>query len=100
MKRYDYLGDGFAVVMAVLQTEELFKIISLICAIIASCLSILYTLYQWYKKANEDGKITTEEVKEGVALLKEEASKNKVKWKHLKALMLKIKAIFSKRKDE
>ena len=64
MKRYDYLCEGVAVVTTLSQTQQMFQIVSLILTCIATLFSICFTVYNWYKKAKEDGKIDTNEVKE------------------------------------
>ena len=51
------------------QTKEVFEIISLVLSILISVLIIVGKLVQWWKKANEDGKITKEEIQEGVEII-------------------------------
>lgn len=68
MKRYDFITETFSVIFTVIQSNEVFQLISLILTCIATTISILYTIIIWYKKANSDGKITKEELNE----LKEE----------------------------
>lgn len=64
MKRIDYIGDGIGVLFTAIQTEQVFKIISLVITIISITVSLAYTLYRWYKDAKKDGKIDAEEIKE------------------------------------
>lgn len=59
-----YLGNTFALVLTAIQTNEIYQTISLILTILATLLSIAYTIYKWYKKASADGKITAEEIDE------------------------------------
>lgn len=80
MKRYDYLTEIFSVVFTAIQTNSIFQLISLILTCIATSISIIYTLFNWYKKAKQDGKITHEELKEGVKIVVEgsETIKNQI----------------------
>ena len=64
MKRYDYLCESVAVVTTLTQTQQAFQIVSLILTCIATLFSICFTVYNWYKKSKEDGKIDTDEMKE------------------------------------
>lgn len=59
-----YLGNSFALILTAIQTNEIYQTISLILTILATLLSIAYTIYKWYKKASADGKITAEEIDE------------------------------------
>lgn len=64
MKRYDYMCESVAVVTTALQTRQVFQYINLILTILATIISICYSLYIWHKKALEDKKIDIEEVAE------------------------------------
>ena len=68
--RIDYIFDGIALTFASIQPEALFQYISLILSILATLVSIAFSLWQWWKKANQDGKITKEEFKEGADIIK------------------------------
>ena len=59
-----WICNGSAIMLTALQTEEVFRIISLILTITATLLSIALTIWTWWKKAKMDGKITPEEVEE------------------------------------
>ena len=60
----NYIGDAVAVVCTAVQPDEVLRIVSMIITIIATMMSITYTLYNWWKSAKSDGKITKDEVKE------------------------------------
>lgn len=63
----NYIADVFAVAGAVTQSEELRSTISWILTIIATLISIAFTLFQlynWYKEAKKDGKISSDEIEE------------------------------------
>lgn len=67
--------NGIGAIGTALQTEAVFRIISLILTIIATLLSIAITCWTWYKKAKKDGKITPEELEELKNKLEEEKNK-------------------------
>ena len=55
-----------------LQPQEVLQIISLVITILGAIISmIVLPLLTWYKNAKKDGKITKEEIKEGVETLQE-----------------------------
>ena len=55
-----------------LQTEETLRIVSLIITILGAIISmIVLPLLTWYRNAKKDGKITQEEIKEGLDTLQE-----------------------------
>ena len=60
---YGICGSIMAV-CGITQTSELFQLIQVIIGVISALFAIAYTIYKWYNKAKEDGKITKEEVKD------------------------------------
>lgn len=62
--RIDYILDGVAFAGTLAQTEQILRYISLALTIICTAISVAYSVYKWWKKAKEDGKITKEEVDE------------------------------------
>lgn len=68
--RVDYIFDGIALVFAGIQPEVLFQYIQLGLGILATLISIAFSLWQWWKRAKQDGKITEEEFKEGADIIK------------------------------
>ena len=70
MKRYDYLCDSVAVVTTAIQPSSLLQTISIILTILATLISICFSVYNWYKKAKEDKKISQEELEELETTLK------------------------------
>ena len=67
MKHDELVGWGgttFGAVMTALQAEPVLHLIQAILTIIGLLITIAYTLWKWYRKASEDGKITVEEVDE------------------------------------
>ena len=73
MKRelFEVSGNGLMYVLTVTQTKEVFEIISLVLSILISLLIITSKLVVWFKKAKEDGKITKDELKEGIEILQD-----------------------------
>lgn len=63
------------------EIEQVLKIISLTLSIIVSITLIVLSVVKWWKKASEDGKITKEEIQEGIDILKQgkEEIENKIK---------------------
>lgn len=72
---FSWVMNGIGMTLTVLQSENVFRIISLILTILATLLSIIYTLYNWWKKAKKDGKIEPNEILE----LKEDIEKERNK---------------------
>lgn len=61
------VGTAMSAVGTASQTNELLQTISLIITIIGGVITfVLLPLWNWWKKAKADGKITKDEIKEGV----------------------------------
>lgn len=73
----EYVGCGTATVLTVVQTNQVFQLVSLILTCLATAITIGFTIYKWYKKAKEDGKIDEEEVKELTDIIKDGSEKIK-----------------------
>ena len=56
-------------VLAVLQSNEVFQIIEFVLSIIVSIVLLIYRIWKWWKDANKDGKITKEEIEDGVNIV-------------------------------
>jgi len=70
--KLDLVGSASAIIFASASWTEMNVILSAI----ASCLAILISLFtlisiviKWFKKATEDGKITADELKEGIDIV-------------------------------
>ena len=61
---YNYLGNAIGIVFSAIQSNEVLSIISWVMTILATCVSIAFTLYKWWKKASADGKIDEQEIDE------------------------------------
>lgn len=66
-----YGASGVNWILVAIQNEEVLRYIELILAIISTFVALAYTIWKWYKKAKEDGKITKDEVKDLVEDIKE-----------------------------
>ena len=62
--RIDYVLDALAIALGLSQGKELLSYIQLGLGILATILSIAFSIWKWWKKASADGKITKEEIKE------------------------------------
>ena len=62
-------GTALSAVGTGLQTSEVLQIISLVLTIIGSLITIAMAIINWWKKAKADGKITSEEIQEGVEII-------------------------------
>lgn len=72
-------GNALTYVLTVVQTKEIFQLISLILSVLVSVIIILYRLWKWYNEAKADGKITKEELKKGIDIAKDGISEVKEK---------------------
>lgn len=78
MKNKEVASYGANILSAIftgIQTDEIFQIVNLVLTILATIFSISFTIYNWYRKAKEDGKITKEEVDELIDDLKNKKEK-------------------------
>lgn len=67
--RFDYILDGIALTLGAVQLNQIMQIIQLVLGIVATIISIMFSIWLWWKKASKDGKITEEEIKEGKDIL-------------------------------
>lgn len=71
MKRIDYLLGATASVGAILQPDEILRVISMILTCLSVVASLCFTLYKWYKEAKKDGKIDNKEIDEAINIVKD-----------------------------
>lgn len=62
--RIDYMLDALAIALGLSQGQELLSYIQLGLGILATIVSIAFSIWKWWKKASADGKITKDEIKE------------------------------------
>lgn len=82
MKHNDFLswiGTAFGGILTALQSDVVFQYISLALTILSTLVAIAFTIWKWWKKASEDGKITKEEIEELEDDLKEHIDKKEGK---------------------
>ena len=65
--KLNYIFDTLAIVGTLVQTEHVFQIISLVLTCISVILSLTLTIYKWYKRAKQDGKIDGEEINSAIS---------------------------------
>ena len=74
------LGTGTCAVGTALQTNDVLQTISLVITILGGIMTlIVLPILNWYRKSKEDGKITKEEIDEGLDTLQEGFEKLKDK---------------------
>ena len=72
------IGTSLGVVGTATQVNEVLRTISLIVTIIGALITyIVVPLIAWYRKAKQDGKITADEIKEGVDIIADGSQKTK-----------------------
>ncbi len=64
------LGTAVSATGTALQPNDVLQTISLVVTIIGGIITAGSMLYMWWKKAKEDGKITKDEIAEGVEIVK------------------------------
>ena len=58
------VGSAASWICTIAQTNEIFQFAMLILSILSTLFTIAFTIYKWYNKAKEDGKITKEEIED------------------------------------
>lgn len=72
------VGTCVSAIGTVTQTNDILQTVSIVITIIGAVISmIIVPVLSWYLKAKSDGKITTDEAKEGLDTLKEGVNKVK-----------------------
>ena len=74
-----YIGSTLGGIFTIVQSNEIFQLISLILTIISVLVSVAFSIYRWIITATKDGKIDEEEVNELTNILDENAKKLSVK---------------------
>lgn len=62
--------SALTTIMGALSVEAVSKTILLILGIISGVFSLAYNIYCWYKESKKDGKISSDEIKQGADILK------------------------------
>ena len=66
---FTFMGNVFTYILAFVQTNETFQMVEMILAILTSIVILAYRIWQWWKEAKKDGKITKEEIKDGLDII-------------------------------
>ena len=61
-----YTLTGLQTVFTSLQDNETYQIIQMVLSLLSGVLVIAYTIWKWYVRAKKDGKITNDEIDEGI----------------------------------
>lgn len=61
-----YTLTGLQTIFTSLQDNELYQIIQMVLSLLSGVLVIAYTIWKWYVRAKKDGKITIDEIDEGI----------------------------------
>lgn len=70
-----WVTSGFTFLTAGL-TTNIAQLILLILGILSSLVSLIYTLWKWYRKAKADGKITEDEIDEAIEIVNDHVKEN------------------------
>ena len=65
------IGTSVSAVGTGMQTNEILQTISIVLTIIGTLITITMAVVNWWKNAKKDGKITKEEIQEGVNIIKD-----------------------------
>ena len=58
-------------ILTATQTDTILRYIQLGLTILSVIITTAYTIYKWHSKAKEDGKITKDEIKEGINIIQD-----------------------------
>ena len=65
----NYIANGLGIIFSAIQQNEVLSWISWGLTIIATFVSLAFTLWKWWKKAKADGKIDENEIDEGLEII-------------------------------
>ena len=58
------VGNSIAAIFTAVQQNQILQTISFILTSVSVIITIAFTIYNWYRKAKADGKITPDEIKD------------------------------------
>lgn len=67
----EWLGCGISTLLTAMQTNQTWQIVCLVLTAISIAVTTAFNIWKWVKAAKRDGKITQEELEEGVGILNE-----------------------------
>ena len=65
----NYIANGCGVIFSAIQQNEVLSWISWGLTLLATLVSLAFTLWKWWKKAKQDGKIDDGEIQEGIDII-------------------------------
>ena len=68
---FQIIGNGLQYAISLAQVEDALRIAGIVLSVIISVLIIIDKIITWWKNAKADGKITEDEIKEGVEIIKD-----------------------------
>lgn len=68
---FQIIGNGLQYAISFSQVEDVLRIAGIVLSVIISILIIVDKIITWWKNAKADGKITEDEIKEGVEIIKD-----------------------------
>lgn len=70
-----FTGDGVLAFLTATQVDTVLKWVSLALTILTTLVTLAFTIYKWWKKAKEDGKIDKEEIDEFIDIMDDAITK-------------------------
>ena len=67
------IGTAITATGASVSFHETLQVVALVLTIIGSIITIAMAIIQWWKNAKKDGKITKEELQEGISIIQDGA---------------------------
>ena len=64
-------GNALQYLIAISQIEDVLRVVGIVLSVIISILIIIDKIMTWWKKAKADGKITEDELYEGIEIIKD-----------------------------
>lgn len=68
---HEWLGPAAGTIFTVVQTHEVFQVISLVLTILTTFITFAFTIYKWVKAAKADGKIDEHEIEQGIEIVED-----------------------------
>lgn len=68
-------GDGLLAVFTAVQVDAILKWISLALTILTTIVTLAFTIYKWYRRAKQDGKIDEEEIEQLIDIVSDAKDK-------------------------